>query len=54
MFCVAEKDKVVSVFPNTEMKLLTTRSWDFLGMPTKTKRNREVESNLIVGLLDTG
>ncbi|XP_019187652.1 PREDICTED: subtilisin-like protease SBT4.15 [Ipomoea nil] len=51
---LSEKDKVVSVFRNTEMKLLTTRSWDFLGMSTKANRNPKAESDLIVGLLDTG
>lgn len=45
----------MSVFPNTMRKLHTTRSWDFLGMPEKTKkRNPKAESNMIVGLLDTG
>uniref|UniRef100_A0A5B7AN33 Subtilisin-like protease SBT4.15 n=1 Tax=Davidia involucrata TaxID=16924 RepID=A0A5B7AN33_DAVIN len=50
-----EKDGVVSVFPNTVRKLHTTRSWDFLGMPeTMKQRNPKVESNLIMGVLDTG
>ncbi|CAK9159579.1 unnamed protein product [Ilex paraguariensis] len=51
---LSQKESVVSVFPNTILKLHTTRSWDFLGMPETVKRNRAVESNLIVGLLDTG
>lgn len=53
----AEKEGVVSVFPNTIQKLQTTRSWDFLGLTDdvgKTKRNPKVESNLIIGVLDTG
>ena len=53
----AEKEGVVSVFPNTIQKLQTTRSWDFLGLSDeigKTKRNPKVESNLIIGVLDTG
>ncbi|KAJ1418849.1 Peptidase S8/S53 domain [Sesbania bispinosa] len=49
-----EEDNVVSVFPNTRRKLHTTRTWDFLGMPLKVKRNPNIESNIIVGLLDTG
>ncbi|TKY62008.1 Subtilisin protease SBT4.14 [Spatholobus suberectus] len=49
-----EEDSVVSVFPNTHRKLHTTRSWDFLGMPLNVKRNSNVESHIIVGVLDTG
>ncbi|CAK9169295.1 unnamed protein product [Ilex paraguariensis] len=49
-----EKERVVSVFPSTVRKLRTTRSWDFMGMPETVKRNNGVESNLIVGLLDSG
>ncbi|XP_027349959.1 subtilisin-like protease SBT4.15 [Abrus precatorius] len=49
-----EEDNVVSVFPNTHRKLHTTRSWDFLGMPLNVKRNSNVESHIIVGVLDTG
>ncbi|CAH9138433.1 unnamed protein product [Cuscuta epithymum] len=51
---LSRQERVISVFPNTVRKLLTTRSWDFLGMPTSVKRNQQTESNLIVGLLDTG
>ncbi|XLU82915.1 hypothetical protein S245_006335, partial [Arachis hypogaea] len=48
------ENNVVSVFPNKVNKLHTTRSWDFLGMPIKVKRNRKVEKNIILGMLDTG
>ncbi|KAK7392583.1 hypothetical protein VNO78_21026 [Psophocarpus tetragonolobus] len=49
-----EDDSVVSVFPNTQNKLHTTRSWDFLGLPLKWNRHSKVESDIIVGVLDTG
>ncbi|XP_010242651.1 PREDICTED: subtilisin-like protease SBT4.15 [Nelumbo nucifera] len=49
-----EREGVVSVFPNTKRKLVTTRSWDFLGMPLTVNRNHQSESDIIVGLLDTG
>lgn len=50
-----DDDRVISVFPNTKLKLHTTRSWDFLGLPENTnKRNSRIESNIIVGVLDTG
>ncbi|XP_003537051.4 subtilisin-like protease SBT4.15 [Glycine max] len=49
-----EEDNVLSVFPNTQNKLHTTRSWDFLGLPLKLNRHSNVESDIIVGVLDTG
>ncbi|KAG2682936.1 hypothetical protein I3843_10G007600 [Carya illinoinensis] len=52
---LSDEERVVSVFPNTLRQLHTTRSWDFLGMPTALKkRNSIIESNIIVGILDTG
>ncbi|XP_057981290.1 subtilisin-like protease SBT4.14 [Malania oleifera] len=45
---------VASVLPNRRLKLHTTRSWDFIGLPQNAVRNLEVESDIIVGLLDTG
>ncbi|KAF2300790.1 hypothetical protein GH714_015817 [Hevea brasiliensis] len=49
-----EHENVISVFPNTNRKLHTTRSWDFLGMPMSVKRNIQRESDTIVGVIDTG
>ncbi|KAI4348989.1 hypothetical protein L6164_009649 [Bauhinia variegata] len=49
-----EDENVLSVFKNTKRKLHTTRSWDFLRMPLKVKRHSNIESHIIVGLLDTG
>ncbi|XWS28596.1 hypothetical protein CRYUN_Cryun25bG0084000 [Craigia yunnanensis] len=49
-----EKENVVSVFPNTMRQLHTTRSWDFLGMPLAVERNLQLESDIIVGVLDSG
>ncbi|KAI3851470.1 hypothetical protein MKW92_038210 [Papaver armeniacum] len=45
---------VVSVFPNRVYQLQTTRSWDFIGLPEKVKRMANVESNTIVGVIDSG
>lgn len=42
------------MFPNKEQKLMTTRSWDFIGMSKKVKRNKRLETNMIVAVLDTG
>ncbi|KAF3960897.1 hypothetical protein CMV_014425 [Castanea mollissima] len=49
-----ENKNVVSVFPSRVRKLHTTRSWDYLKMPLSVKRNLKIESNIIVGVLDTG
>ncbi|KAJ9684395.1 hypothetical protein PVL29_016720 [Vitis rotundifolia] len=46
-------DGVVSVFPNGKKKLLTTRSWDFMGFPQEVKRTA-TESDIIIGMLDSG
>ncbi|KAJ6334947.1 hypothetical protein OIU78_011729 [Salix suchowensis] len=47
-------DEVLSVFPNRYHKLHTTKSWDFIGLPSTAKRNLKMERNIVVGLLDTG
>ncbi|KAK8615266.1 hypothetical protein V6N13_069043 [Hibiscus sabdariffa] len=45
---------VVSVFPNKVYHLQTTRSWDFMGFTQTVKRNATAESNVVIGVLDTG
>ncbi|XP_038905603.1 subtilisin-like protease SBT4.15 [Benincasa hispida] len=51
----AEEKNVVSVFRSKRRKLRTTRSWDFLGLSEAASRqNAAAESNIIVGLLDSG
>lgn len=52
-FC-SGMDGVLSVFPNRYHKLHTTKSWEFIGLPQTARRNVKRESNIIVGLLDTG
>ncbi|XXG40515.1 hypothetical protein AAC387_Pa01g1210 [Persea americana] len=51
---IASMQDVVSVFPSKMLQLHTTRSWDFLGFPDTVKRRREIETNVIIGVLDTG
>ncbi|XP_077236864.1 subtilisin-like protease SBT4.13 [Tasmannia lanceolata] len=51
---IASMEGIVSVFPSKIYKPLTTRSWDFLGFPDTVKRIPTVESDVIIGLLDTG
>lgn len=43
----------MTVFPNGKKKLLTTRSWDFMGFPQEVKRTA-TESDIIIGMLDSG
>ncbi|KAK9290994.1 hypothetical protein L1049_009177 [Liquidambar formosana] len=47
-------DAVVSVFPSRNYKPQTTRSWDFMRFPHIVKRNRAVESDVVIGFIDTG
>ncbi|KAE9460064.1 hypothetical protein C3L33_08036, partial [Rhododendron williamsianum] len=51
---LSSMDGVLSVFPNRYHKLHTTKSWKFIGLPQTARRNVKRESNIIVGLLDTG
>ncbi|XP_047331624.1 cucumisin-like [Impatiens glandulifera] len=44
---------VVSVFPNRNNDMLTTRSWDFINFPQSIKR-KTVESSIIVAVIDSG
>ncbi|KAI3915341.1 hypothetical protein MKX01_035600 [Papaver californicum] len=45
---------IVSIFPNRIYQLQTTRSWDFIGLPENVKRMPNVESDTIVGIIDSG
>ncbi|XP_058224968.1 subtilisin-like protease SBT4.14 isoform X2 [Rhododendron vialii] len=51
---LSSMDGVLSVYPNRYHKLHTTKSWEFIGLPQTARRNVKRESNIIVGLLDTG
>ncbi|XP_042955327.1 cucumisin-like isoform X1 [Carya illinoinensis] len=50
---MAGMEGVVSIFPNKQNKLHTTRSWDFLGFSQQVERTT-VESDIIIGVLDSG
>ncbi|XVE99669.1 hypothetical protein REPUB_Repub03eG0219800 [Reevesia pubescens] len=47
------KEGVVSVFLSQKKQLHTSRSWRFMGFSKKVKRS-VIESDIIVGMLDTG
>nr|CAB3452222.1 unnamed protein product [Digitaria exilis] len=47
-------DGIVSVFPSRTHKLLTTRSWDFLGLPQTPTEELPLQGEVIIGMLDTG
>ncbi|KAL2477772.1 Subtilisin-like protease SBT4.14 [Forsythia ovata] len=51
---LSNMDEVLSIFPNRYHKLHTTKSWEFIGLDPSARRNFKAESNIIVGLLDTG
>ncbi|KAK9123137.1 hypothetical protein Sjap_012739 [Stephania japonica] len=45
---------IVSVFPSVTLKPQTTRSWDFMGFGEHVDRVPTVESDVIIGFIDTG
>ncbi|KAL5709387.1 hypothetical protein ACHQM5_020084 [Ranunculus cassubicifolius] len=51
---LSSMEGILSVLPSRNVKLHTTRSWDFLGFKEKVKRVPVVESNVIVGVIDSG
>ncbi|CAN8297875.1 unnamed protein product [Cochlearia groenlandica] len=52
---LSREEGIISVFKNTQKQLHTTRSWDFLGfVESKYKTRASIESDIIVGVLDTG
>ncbi|KAL4586992.1 hypothetical protein LXL04_011640 [Taraxacum kok-saghyz] len=51
---LAGLDGVISVFPCQKLRLQTTRSWDFMGLPTTTERSVTGESDTIIGVIDGG
>ncbi|CAK9324063.1 unnamed protein product [Citrullus colocynthis] len=51
---LSTREDVHHVIPNKYRKLQTTRSWDFIGLSSNARRNTKQESDIIVGLFDTG
>ncbi|WCJ19690.1 Subtilisin-like protease SBT4.3 [Euphorbia peplus] len=54
MLKLAGMEGVVSIFPSEKKQLHTTRSWNFMGFSEDATRNSVIESNTIIGMLDTG
>lgn len=44
----------MSIFPSRTLRTQTTRSWDFIGFHEDVDRQLTTESDIIVGLIDTG
>ncbi|XP_058068828.1 cucumisin-like [Magnolia sinica] len=51
---IAGMEGIVSVFPSKTHKLHTTRSWNFMGFSEMVRRQPDVESDIIIGMLDSG
>ncbi|CAI0412172.1 unnamed protein product [Linum tenue] len=49
-----ENENVVSVFLSGTKQLSTTWSWDYLDMPLSVQRNFDMESDIIIGMIDSG
>jgi hypothetical protein len=57
-FLCSDLPEVISVTPNKQHELLTTRSWDFLGLnyqpPNKLLQRSKYGEDVIIGMIDTG
>ncbi|KAL3502298.1 hypothetical protein ACH5RR_036747 [Cinchona calisaya] len=51
---LAAHEGVVSIFPSKTLQFYTTKSWDFMGFPQDLHRNLYIESDVIIGVLDSG
>ncbi|KAF1898259.1 hypothetical protein Lal_00033025 [Lupinus albus] len=51
---LSQMEGVVSVFPSRKLQLQTSRSWDFLGLTVSVNRSPAIESDVVVGVLDSG
>ncbi|KAI3863945.1 hypothetical protein MKW98_031537 [Papaver atlanticum] len=55
---LSESDEILSIFPDTELDLQTTRSWDFLESSSGMARNERLYPNgsndIIIGVIDSG
>ncbi|KAL8554097.1 hypothetical protein ACS0TY_002354 [Phlomoides rotata] len=51
---LANHEGVVSIFPGITYYPQTTRSWDFIGLNVNAHRNLAVESDIIIGVIDSG
>ncbi|KAL4599151.1 hypothetical protein ACB092_11G106800, partial [Castanea dentata] len=51
---LSNMEGVISIFPRKTLQLQTTRSWDFIGLQESATRNAQAESDIIIGVLDTG
>ncbi|XVE79674.1 hypothetical protein DITRI_Ditri14bG0077100 [Diplodiscus trichospermus] len=51
---LAGMEGVVSVFPSKTYHFQTTRSWDFMGFNVTATRNKTAESDVIIGVIDSG
>ncbi|KAH6821876.1 subtilase family protein [Perilla frutescens var. hirtella] len=51
---LASFEEVVSIFPSQTLQTQTTRSWDFMGFPENVDRKLTAESDIVVGVIDSG
>ncbi|CAA7391728.1 unnamed protein product [Spirodela intermedia] len=51
---VSELEDVISVFPCKTRRMQTTRSWDYIGLSPEVKRRQAAESDVIIGMIDSG
>lgn len=50
----ADHEKVVTIVPSKTYYPQTTRSWDFMGFAENVGRSPSVESDIVIGVIDSG
>ncbi|XP_047319899.1 subtilisin-like protease SBT4.6 [Impatiens glandulifera] len=45
---------IVSIFESQHLQVQTTRSWDYMGLSLEIPRNPSIESDIIIGHIDSG
>ncbi|XP_061361024.1 subtilisin-like protease SBT4.3, partial [Gastrolobium bilobum] len=51
---LSQMEGVISVFPSRTLQTHTTRSWDFMGFPQSVQRRQTIESDTVIGFIDSG
>ncbi|CAI9092715.1 OLC1v1028033C1 [Oldenlandia corymbosa var. corymbosa] len=51
---IAGRDDVVLIFPSQKRHLHTTASWDFMNFSQNVSRNLNVETDIVIGVIDSG
>ncbi|XP_047319889.1 subtilisin-like protease SBT4.6 [Impatiens glandulifera] len=54
IIAITHIEGIVSIFERQHLNVQTTRSWDYMGLSLEIPRNPSVESDMIIGHIDSG